>query len=417
VAEITAPRWLKDGSGFLWTSDEGSAGTNTFTRTEIRNADGTLRRVLLDGTTDSNVVAIMPDQQSVLVNTSNGLLDASFTRQWLDAGRAIEPIAKTTGGTFISLSMAEEAPTVVRSMTKADGSIAWHVFKDLSNVGNFDASPAKGTGPVAELKSIAVPLPAANVPKIEVTTVTVGGVEMNAMLIRPKTLTPGTKYPVLNRVYGGPAHRQVSARVRSYVLDQWLADEGFIIVSIDARGTPGRGYAFERVIKGDLITAPLADQAGAMIELCKKYPELDAQRIGIFGWSFGGYFACHATMQRPDVFKAGCAGGSVADWRDYDTHYTERYMGMPQERAEAYDKTSVLTYAKDLRVPLLLIHGTSDDNVYFFHTLKIADALFRAGKKYELLPLAGFTHSVYEPEAVKAMWSRIVGFFQQNLGK
>ena len=107
----------------------------------------------------------------------------------------------------------------------------------------------------------------------------------------------------------------------------------------------------------------------------------------------------------------------MADWRDYDTHYTERYMGMPQERAEAYDKTSVLTYAKDLCVPLLLIHGTSDDNVYFCHTLKIAEALFRAGKKYELLPLAGFTPSVHEPEAVKAMWSRIAGFFQENLGK
>jgi dipeptidyl-peptidase-4 len=124
-----------------------------------------------------------------------------------------------------------------------------------------------------------------------------------------------------------------------------------------------------------------------------------------------------AAMRRPDVYKAAVAGAPVCDFRDYDTHYTERYMGLPDENKVGYEASSVVTYCKDLSVPLLIIHGTADDNVYFMHSLKMTESLFRAGKQFEFLPLAGFTHMVPEPNVTIRLNSRIAAFFKQHLGE
>ena len=132
------------------------------------------------------------------------------------------------------------------------------------------------------------------------------------------------------------------------------------------------------------------------------------------GGSFGGYFAAMATMRRPDFFRAGVAVAPVATWENYDTYYTERYLGLPQENPEAYRVSSVLTYAADLRRPLLLIHGLTDDNVYFQHTLQLADALFRAGRSYELLPQLG-THLLSDPLLKLRQEQRVMEFFNRHL--
>jgi dipeptidyl-peptidase-4 len=142
--------------------------------------------------------------------------------------------------------------------------------------------------------------------------------------------------------------------------------------------------------------------------------------VGIEGWSFGGYMGALAALKRPDVFKAAVAGAPVVDWLDYDTHYTERYLGLPQQRPEAYEKSSLLTYARDTSkpiAPLLLIHGTADDNVYFFHTLKLSDALFRAGKPHELLPLSGLTHMVPDPLVTQRQYEWVMNHFKRHLAK
>ena len=143
----------------------------------------------------------------------------------------------------------------------------------------------------------------------------------------------------------------------------------------------------------------------------ERFPEMDLSRVGVFGWSFGGYMAALAVLRRPDVFHVGVAGAPVVDWRDYDTCYTERYISTPKENPDGYDRSSLLTYAPQLRRPLLLIHGTADDNVLFFHSLKLSQALFRAGKPHELLPLPGLTHMVPDPVITERMWGRIVGAF------
>ncbi len=207
----------------------------------------------------------------------------------------------------------------------------------------------------------------------------------------------------------------VVASGASWLLPQWIADQGFIVASIDGRGTPGRGHDWERAIAKRFGSAPLADQVAGLKALGKRYPELDLDRVGIYGWSFGGYMSALAVLKEPGVFKAAAAGAPPTDWLDYDTHYTERYLGIPPADAAAYDEASLLPLASKLERPLLLIHGTGDDNVYFRHTLKLANALFRSGKAFELLPLSGLTHMTPDPVVNEQLYSRLVRLFQQHL--
>jgi dipeptidyl-peptidase-4 len=173
---------------------------------------------------------------------------------------------------------------------------------------------------------------------------------------------------------------------------QWFADQGFAVVVCDGAGTPGRGSAWEREVFGDLAQPVLDDQVSALAGAAEETGILDLARVGIRGWSFGGYLAALAVLRRPDVFHAAVAGAPVTDWRLYDTHYTERYLGNPTVDAGPYERTSLLTGANNLTRPLLLIHGLADDNVVAAHTLQFSSALVAAGRPHEVLPLSGVSH-------------------------
>jgi dipeptidyl-peptidase-4 len=162
-------------------------------------------------------------------------------------------------------------------------------------------------------------------------------------------------------VYGGPHSLMVKSDERHYLLAQWIADHGVIVVSADNRGTPRRDREWERAIAGNFGDVPLQDQVEVLQSLADTYPELDLGRVGIHGWSFGGTLAALAVCRRPDVFKVAVAGAPVVDWHDYDTHYTERYLGLPEENEAGYRSSSPLSYAPLLCRPLLLIYGTIDD--------------------------------------------------------
>ncbi len=250
---------------------------------------------------------------------------------------------------------------------------------------------------------------------VELTSVE-GARAYHASIVRPQNFDPDRSYPVILRVYGGPTSVFVRPTATALAMDQWFADRGFIVVRTDGRGTPGRGSDWLREVKGDFISTPLDDLCEAVALLCARYPEMDADRVGVFGWSWGGYYSAMAACRRPDVFASAVIGAPVADWMDYDTHYTERYMGVPGDAAVDYESSSVLTYADELRVPVLLIHGTSDDNVYFTHSAKLADAWLRAGIPFEFLPLAGQTHSVTDEDIVVPMYERMAEFFARTLG-
>jgi dipeptidyl-peptidase-4 len=180
-----------------------------------------------------------------------------------------------------------------------------------------------------------------------------------------------------------------------------------------------RGRAWSRALDGKLGEVPLEGHVSTLAALTRAYPEMDAARVGIYGWSFGGYLSALAALARPDVYKVAVAGAPVVDWRDYDTAYTERFLGLPEANKAAYDAASVLSYVAPKpgqpSRPLLVIHGTADDNVYFTNTLKLVDALERAQRPFELVPLVGITHLPYDPDMAEALWTRTAAFLRDHL--
>jgi dipeptidyl-peptidase-4 len=196
---------------------------------------------------------------------------------------------------------------------------------------------------------------------------------------------------------------------------QWFADQGFAVVVADGRGTPGRGPAFEREVHLDLAGPALEDQVDALQGAAQEVEELDRSRVGIRGWSFGGYLAALAVLARPDVFHAAVAGAPVTDWSLYDTYYTERFLGHPDAQPGAYRRSSLLPLAHGLRRPLLLVHGLADDNVFAAHTLALSSALLAGGRRHSVLPLPGITHVAGRDDVAEKLLLAQVDFFRRAL--
>jgi dipeptidyl-peptidase-4 len=229
--------------------------------------------------------------------------------------------------------------------------------------------------------------------KPRITWLALGARELRAALLLPSWYRPGTRLPVLLSPYGGPAmQRVVRVRDGAFCEDQWFAEQGFAVLVTDGRGTPGRGPEWSRAVFGDTLSAPLDDQVDALDALSVQLPDLDRGRVGIRGWSYGGALAAIAVIRRPDVFHAAISGAAPHDQRLYDTHWRERFLGLPQRNPEGYDRSSTMTEAGRLTRPLLLIHGLADDNVVVAHTLRMSAALLAAGRPHQVLPLSGATH-------------------------
>ena len=226
----------------------------------------------------------------------------------------------------------------------------------------------------------------------------------------------GSPLPVLLDPYGGPHAQRVVRSHNTFCASQWFADQGFAVVVADGRGTPGRGSEFERAVRHDLATPVLADQVTALYAAAELHPELDLGRVAIRGWSFGGYLAALAVLERPDVFHAAIAGAPVTEWRLYDTCYTERYLGHPDRQPDVYDANSLLPLAPRLRRPLLLIHGLADDNVVAAHTLQLSHALLAAGRPHEVLPLVGVTHMTPQEVVAENLLLHQLDFLRRSLG-
>lgn len=224
----------------------------------------------------------------------------------------------------------------------------------------------------------------------------------------------GTPLPVLLDPYGGPHAQRVLKAYNAHAVSQWFADQGFAVIVTDGRGTPGRGTDWERAVLHDLATPVLDDQIAALDAASLEYP-LDLTRVAIRGWSFGGYLAALAVLRRPDIFHAAIAGAPVTEWRLYDTHYTERYLGDPGAEPGPYDVSSLLPLADQLRRPLLLVHGLADDNVVAAHTLQLSSALLAAGKPHEVLPLVGVTHMTPQEQVAENLLLHQLAFLRRSL--
>ena len=240
--------------------------------------------------------------------------------------------------------------------------------------------------------------------------------ELRTALVFPRDHVDGSgQLPVLMDPYGGPHAQRVVASRGAYLNPQWLADQGFAVVIVDGRGTPGRGLAWERAVAGDLATPVLEDQVEALQSLAATHRDLDLSRVAIRGWSFGGYLAALAVLRRPDVFHAAVAGAPGTDWSVYDTYYTERYLGVVTS-APSYAISSLLADAATLSRPLMIVHGLADDNVVVAHSLRLSTALLAAGRPHTVLPLSGVTHMASQEDVAANLIKLEVQFIHSSLG-
>jgi dipeptidyl-peptidase-4 len=267
-------------------------------------------------------------------------------------------------------------------------------------------------------------------PRMEVSVrlLELGARRLRAALVLPSdpTLADGP-LPIVLDPYGGPHAQRVLAARAAYHGSQWLADQGFAVLVVDGRGTPGRGPDFEHAVRGDLASLALEDQLDALDALGEFAPQLDRSRVGIRGWSYGGTLAALAALRRPDRIRCAVVGAPVTDWRLYDTHYTERYLGHPDEDPEAYLRSAVVRPDGSLVGPdpvarsaapaeMLVVHGLVDDNVLAAHSLRLTEALHAAGRPFTFLPLTNATHMAADPAVAARLLEVQAAFLRRCLG-
>ena len=333
--------------------------------------------------------------QGVLVSASREPTQVQLG--WIGWDGAIAPGAMTEGDAVHSGTVAAGTWAVVRGGLDADGVRVYVVAGgERSELTNHQLYA--GFRP-------------------EVTLIEAGERRLRTAVLFPRDHVPASRrLPVLMAPYGGPHAQMVLHASRPFLRPQWLADQGFCVVVADGRGTPARGHDSERAVRDRLADVTLADLVDALADVVQRWPDdVDASRVGITGWSFGGYLAAKAVLARPDVFHAAVAGAPVTEQRLYDTFYTERYLGHPDEQPEVYDANSLLPLAPGLQRPLMMIHGLADDNVVVAHTLQLSSALLAAGRPHTVLPLSGVTHMASQEVVAENLELLQVAFFARAL--
>ncbi len=327
----------------------------------------------------------------------------------LDAGPAHEPVVLTAGRGENVISMPEDARRFLRvysdpaqppqySLHDTTGrQIAWLVENRIDS--NHPYAPYIDRHVLPEFGTITA----------------ADGTVLHYKLSKPAGFQAGRRYPAVVRVYGGPRGQGVTRHWSSYPTDQLFTQRGYVVFELDNRGTGARGRKFDEALYHRLGGVEVEDQLKGVAWL-KAQPFVDPARIGVFGWSYGGYMTLMLLGQSPGTFKAGIAGAPVTDFRLYDTHYTERYLGTPAENPEGYRLSNVLTYAGAIRDRLMIIHGMADDNVLFTNTTLLIPALVKSGQPFELVPYPGSKHAAlnFRDTGVHG-WKTILDFFDRSL--
>jgi dipeptidyl-peptidase-4 len=317
---------------------------------------------------------------------------------------------------------------VVRQLTETFGVHSAVFGADLAVVSSTSFSEPGSTARVVRLdedgdaKDLCTVRNVAETPglKLNATMVRLGQRALRGVLVLPTGHVPGTKLPILLDPYGGPHAQRALAAHTMHLASQWLADQGFAVLVVDGRGTPGRGPEWDRAVYRDFAGPVVQDQVDAVQAAAAQNPDLDLTRVAIRGWSFGGYLSALAALRRPDVFHAAVVGAPVTDQHLYDTCYTERYLGHPDAEPEVYRRNSVVVgtepsgWAKQHR-PLMLIHGLADDNVVVAHTLRLSSALLAEGRPHETLLLSGVTHMTPQEVVAENLMLLQVDFLKRAL--
>jgi dipeptidyl-peptidase-4 len=387
---------------FLWTSERSG-----FRHLYLYNIDGRLEKQLTSGNWEvEDVKGIDETRRRVLfTSTRSNSGDASPTERQFDAvgldGANLQQLTKGAGTHSISLApnsayFADDYSSLTtprqRTFYKSDGTEARQYRPaDTPSADEFDILPTE-----------IVPVKVSD------------GTLLYARMIKPAGFDAAKKYPAVITVYGGPGAQYALNRWSGLSWDQVLAHKGFVIWQLDNRGSAGRGHQFESVLYHDMGEHELSDQKEGIQYLISQ-GFVDPQRIGLYGWSYGGYMTLYTITHAPGLIKAAIAGAPVTNWRNYDSIYTERYMGLPQDDEKAYTRSAPVLSAEGLEgTKLLMIHNVEDDNVHFQNSIQMAEALEKAGKQFFMLVYPQKTHNVSGPE-YKQLLETETKFFEENL--
>lgn len=401
--------FLKRSSQFIWASSRDS-----FQHLYLYGNDGNLIRQLTSG--EFMVAANSPEPAIRAVDERArrvyfiANLPSPIERQlfWVSLDQPAAPQRVTAGAGWHDVAMSMDARVFVDS--HSDANTPRNVT--LRNVGGRPlstmlANKLDASHPYAPYLDEHV--------RTEFGTIAAAdGQALQYKLLKPRNLEPGKRYPVLVDVYGGPGVQRV-ADAWSSLFHQYLVQHGYVVFALDNRGTGVRGVRFETALGRRMGGIEVQDQVKG-VEFLRSLPFVDARRIGIFGWSYGGYMTLMCLMQAPDAFAAGVAGAPVTDWALYDTHYTERYLSTPAANPEGYRASNVLEYAKSLDRPLLLVHGMADDNVLFAHSTVLMKKLQDLQKPFDLMTYPGGKHGLIRQNVTG--WhahANIVRFFDREL--
>jgi dipeptidyl-peptidase 4 len=391
--------FLADGQRFLWSSERSS-----FRHLYLYDISGKQLAQLTRGDWQVESVEGVDEAagQVYFISTEASSLERQLYRVSFSGG---DPVRVTREHGTHSASLAPDAKHFLDTYSTA-------MTPPRQDLYSADGSrvAALADNKVAELDSYRLqPVEFLTVPGSD-------GTPLQAALIKPRDFDPSRKYPVIVYLYGGPGVQIVRDQWQGANLlwNELMAQKGFIIFTVDNHGMSGRGHAFETAIHRRFGEVELADQLAGVAWL-KQQPYVDGSRVGIWGWSYGGYMTCLAMLRAGDVFKAGFAGAPVTDWRYYDTIYTERYMGLPQENAAGYRDSSPVNYAAGLSGKLLIAHASGDDNVHFGNTIGLLDKLVDAQKYAEVLVYAGRGHGISDASARIHVFNRVTQFFLENL--
>src|SRR6266404_2135104 len=391
--------FLKDGKRFLWSSER-----TGYRHLYLYDLEGKQLAQITKGDWEVSAVDAVDEGKGMVyfTGTAKSPLERHLYRVSLD-GSAISRITIHNG--THGVNMAPDALAFVDTYSDA-------VTPPRQDVARADGSLLRviNENKVAELAEYHLSAPQFLSVKAH------DGMPLNAMMIKPADFDASKKYPVLVFTYGGP-HAQVVLNAwggNTALWHQLMAQKGYIIFALDNRGSAGRGHVFEEPIHYNLGAVELSDQRDGVAYL-KSLPYVDAERIGIWGWSYGGHMTLHAMFESGGEFKAGFAGGPVTDWHFYDSIYTERYLGLLPQNEKGYRASSPIDRAEGLKGKLLIAHGTGDDNVHFANTLSLINELIDLGKYVEVMPFPGRGHGVSDPAARKVLMNRVTQFFLDNL--
>ena len=385
---------LKDGA-FLWSTE--SSG---YRHLSLRAEDGSEIRSLTKGEwIVDGVIGVDEDSRWVYFSSTRGSsMERRVERVSLDGGE-IETLSEPGGVHAASLSRDGKwlammssslgAPPSI-SLVATDGSVRRTLYESQVSIDKLGLdAPQLRTFSAAD------------------------GATLYGALYRP---TGDGPQPLLVAVYGGP-HAQTVIDAWGLTVDlraQYLAQQGFLVLKLDNRGMAGRGLEFEAHLNRRMGTIEVDDQSAAVEQLVSE-GLADLERVGVYGWSYGGYMTVMSMLRRPDLFKVGVSGAPVSDWDGYDTGYTERYMGTPQNNAEGYREGSLLTHADKLEGQLLLIHGGVDENVHFRHTARLITALTGADRDYDLLMFPEERHMPRDQAGLEYQERRVARYFERHL--